>query len=136
MFFASFKRIANSPLYQCVHYDNTRIIRLSQKQVTVVVVVVRKKCSKINSFFFGLPFFCAFSASEKEPTKNETMLMMIILALLLLFATPFSNEFGGVVGVHGFYLPGVAPQGTIFLRLFVCFVCSSSRAERCEKATR
>ena len=46
----------------------------------------------------------------------------MILALLLLFATPFSNEFGGVVGVHGFYLPGVAPQGANFLRVFVLFV--------------
>ena len=46
---------------------------------------------------------------------------MMILALLLLFAPPFSNEFGGLVGVHGFYLPGVAPQGTIFLSLFVLF---------------
>merc|ERR1719163_1391423 len=38
------------------------------------------------------------------------MILTMILALLLLFATPFSNEFGGLVGVHGFYLPGVAPQ--------------------------
>jgi hypothetical protein len=50
------------------------------------------------------------------------MILTMILALLLLFATPFSNEFGGLVGVHGFYLPGVAPQGTIFLSLFVLFV--------------
>jgi hypothetical protein len=56
----------------------------------------------------------SFSASEKEPTENEMIVMTIPLALLLLFATPFSNEFGGVVGVHGFYLPGVAPQGTNF----------------------
>lgn len=41
----------------------------------------------------------------------------MILALLLLFATPFSNEFGGLVGVHGFYLPGVAPQGANFLHV-------------------
>ena len=53
---------------------------------------------------------------------QEKMILMMILALLLLFATPFSNEFGGLVGVHGFYLPGVAPQGTNFLRLFVLFV--------------
>tara|TARA_Y100000746_G_scaffold202173_1_gene187481 strand:- start:804 stop:980 length:177 start_codon:yes stop_codon:yes gene_type:complete len=50
------------------------------------------------------------------------MILMMILALLLLFATPFSNEFGRVVGVHGFYLPGVAPQGANFLRVFVLFV--------------
>tara|TARA_B110000459_G_scaffold129938_1_gene142180 strand:- start:3236 stop:3403 length:168 start_codon:yes stop_codon:yes gene_type:complete len=51
------------------------------------------------------------------------MILMMILALLLLFATPFSNEFGVVVGVHGFYLPGVAPQGANFLhvRLFRSF---------------
>ena len=71
MFFASFKRIANSPLYQCVHYDNTRIIRLSQKQVTVVVVVVRKKCSKINSFFFWLAFFLCILRLRKRTYKKR-----------------------------------------------------------------
>jgi hypothetical protein len=84
------------------------LLRLSQKQVQ-------------NQFFFFL-FSPSFSASEKEPTKKNEMILMMILALLLLFAPPFSNEFGGLVGVHGFYLPGVAPQGTIFLSLFVLFV--------------
>jgi hypothetical protein len=51
------------------------------------------------------------------------MISMMILALLSLFATPFSNEFGGLVGVHGFYLPGVAPQGANFLH--VCLFCFS-----------
>jgi hypothetical protein len=64
------------------------------------------------------------------------MILMMILALLSLFATPFSNEFGGLVGVHGFYLPGVAPQGANFLRSFVCFVRSSSCAEWCLKRQR
>jgi len=51
------------------------------------------------------------------------MISTMILALLLLFATPFSNEFGGLVGVHGFYLPGVAPQGANFF--YVCLFCFS-----------
>lgn len=94
-----------------------------------------------NQFFFGF-FFYIFSVHfEPQKKKNlrvqkETMMMKMritkmILALLLLFATTFSQF------VHGFYLPGVAPQGTNFLSLCVClFVCSSSCAECCLKRQR
>ena len=75
----------------------------------------------LKSILFVFIFFWTILSLRKS-TYQEKMMLMMILALLLLFATPFSNEFGGVVGVHGFYLPGVAPQGTNFLRLFVLFV--------------
>ena len=96
-----------------MHYDNTYYASRQNKYS------VGKKCS--NQFFSFLHFFLTILSLRKR-TYQEKMILMMILALLLLFATPFSNEFGGVVGVHGFYLPGVAPQGANFLRLFVLFV--------------
>ena len=80
-----------------------------------------KKCS--NQFFSFSHFFLTIVSLRKRTYQEKKMISMMILALLLLFATPFSNEFGGLVGVHGFYLPGVAPQGANFLhvRLFRSF---------------
>ena len=76
----------------------------------------------LKSILFVFTFFLTIVSLRKR-TYREKMILMMILALLLLFATPFSNEFGVVVGVHGFYLPGVAPQGANFLhvRLFRSF---------------
>ena len=79
-----------------------------------------KTSPKSNQFFFFL-FFSHCKPQKKNLQRKKEMILMMILALLLLFATPFSNEFGGLVGVHGFYLPGVAPQGAIFLH--VCLFC-------------
>ena len=76
----------------------------------------------LKSILFVFTFFLTIVSLRKRTYREKKMILTMILALLLLFATPFSNEFGGLVGVHGFYLPGVAPQGTIFLSLFVLFV--------------
>lgn len=76
----------------------------------------------LKSILFVFTFFLTIVSLRKR-TYQEKMILMMILALLLLFATPFSNEFGGLVGVHGFYLPGVAPQGANFLH--VCLFCFS-----------
>ena len=73
----------------------------------------------LKSILFVFTFFLTIVSLRKRTYQEEKMILMMILALLSLFATPFSNEFGGLVGVHGFYLPGVAPQGANFLRLFV-----------------
>lgn len=70
----------------------------------------------LKSILFVFTFFLTIVSLRKR-TYREKMILMMILALLLLFATPFSNEFGGLVGVHGFYLPGVAPQGANFLHV-------------------
>lgn len=80
----------------------------------------------MNSFLASLfHFFFDFEPQKKKKTdlrtQKEIMKMMrtkmMLLALALLFATPFSR-----FSAHGFYLPGVAPQGTNFLRLCVSFV--------------
>lgn len=76
----------------------------------------------LKSILFVFTFFLTIVSLRKR-TYREKMILMMILALLSLFATPFSNEFGGLVGVHGFYLPGVAPQGANFLH--VCLFCFS-----------
>ena len=76
----------------------------------------------LKSILFVFTFFLTIVSLRKRTYREKKMILTMILALLLLFATPFSNEFGGLVGVHGFYLPGVAPQGANFLRLFVLFV--------------
>ena len=76
----------------------------------------------LKSILFVFTFFLTIVSLRKRTYREKKMILTMILALLLLFAPPFSNEFGGLVGVHGFYLPGVAPQGTIFLSLFVLFV--------------
>ena len=77
----------------------------------------------LKSILFVFTFFLTIVSLRKRTYQEKKMISMMILALLLLFATPFSNEFGGLVGVHGFYLPGVAPQGANFLhvRLFRSF---------------
>ena len=77
----------------------------------------------LKSILFVFTFFLTIVSLRKRTYREKKMILTMILALLLLFATPFSNEFGVVVGVHGFYLPGVAPQGANFLhvRLFRSF---------------
>ena len=77
----------------------------------------------LKSILFVFTFFLTIVSLRKRTYQEKKMILMMILALLSLFATPFSNEFGGLVGVHGFYLPGVAPQGANFLhvRLFRSF---------------
>ena len=77
----------------------------------------------LKSILFVFTFFLTIVSLRKRTYREKKMILTMILALLLLFATPFSNEFGGLVGVHGFYLPGVAPQGANFLhvRLFRSF---------------
>ena len=73
-----------------------------------------------NSFFFLLDFEPQKKKKNLRVQKEMKMMMrtkMMILVLVLLFATPFSQ-----FSAHGFYLPGVAPQGTNFLRLCVSFV--------------
>ena len=77
----------------------------------------------LKSILFVFTFFLTIVSLRKRTYQEKKMILMMILALLLLFATPFSNEFGGLVGVHGFYLPGVAPQGANFLH--VCLFCFS-----------
>ena len=77
----------------------------------------------LELILFVFSFFQAIVSLRKRTYQEKKMISMMILALLSLFATPFSNEFGGLVGVHGFYLPGVAPQGANFLR--VCLFCFS-----------
>ena len=71
----------------------------------------------LKSILFVFTFFLTIVSLRKRTYREKKMISMMILALLLLFATPFSNEFGGLVGVHGFYLPGVAPQGANFLHV-------------------
>jgi hypothetical protein len=76
----------------------------------------------LKSILFVFTFFLTIVSLRKRTYREKKMISMMILALLSLFATPFSNEFGGLVGVHGFYLPGVAPQGANFLHVFLfCF---------------
>lgn len=77
----------------------------------------------LKSILFVFSFFLTIVSLRKRTYQEEKMILMMILALLSLFATPFSNEFGGLVGVHGFYLPGVAPQGANFF--CVCLFCFS-----------
>jgi len=76
----------------------------------------------LKSILFVFTFFLTIVSLRKRTYQEKKMILMMILALLSLFATPFSNEFGGLVGVHGFYLPGVAPQGANFFYTFVLFV--------------
>jgi len=70
----------------------------------------------LKSILFVFTFFLTIVSLRKRTYREKKMISMMI-PLLSLFATPFSNEFGGLVGVHGFYLPGVAPQGANFLHV-------------------